>query len=156
MSLSTALETLQAEVGQETHISDWLTVDQSMIDKFADATLDFQWIHTNKEKAMAESPFGNTVAHGFLSLSLISYLTGSVDTENPRFPDIKLGVNYGMNKVRFPAPVLEGSKIRSRTTLLKVEEVAGNGLQATSQVTIEIEGQEKPACVAEILGRLYF
>ena len=156
MSLSTALETLQAEVGQETHISDWLTVDQSMIDKFADATLDFQWIHTNKEKAVAESPFGKTVAHGFLSLSLISYLTGSVDTENPRFPDIKLGVNYGMNKVRFPAPVLEGSKIRSRTTLLKVEEVAGNGLQATSQVTIEIEGQEKPACVAEILGRLYF
>lgn len=156
MSLSTALETLQAEVGQETHVSDWLTVDQSMIDKFADATLDFQWIHINKEKAVAESPFGNTVAHGFLSLSLISYLTGSVDTENPRFPDIKLGVNYGMNKVRFPAPVLEGSKIRSRTTLLKVEEVAGNGLQATSQVTIEIENQEKPACVAEILGRLYF
>ena len=156
MSLSTALETLQAEVGQETHVSDWLTVDQSMIDKFADATLDFQWIHIDKEKARAESPFGDTIAHGFLSLSLISYLTGSVDTENPRFPDIKLGVNYGMNKVRFPAPVLEGSKIRSRTTLLKVEEVAGNGLQATSQVTIEIEHQEKPACVAEILGRLYF
>ncbi len=156
MALGEALKTLEAEVGQETHISDWIVVDQSMIDKFAEATLDFQWIHTDKQKAMAHSPFGNTVAHGFLSLSLIPYLTGSVDIENPRFPDMKLGVNYGMNKVRFPAPVLEGSKIRSRTTLLSVDEVAGNGLQLTSTITIEIEGQEKPACIAEMLGRLYF
>lgn len=155
MSIENAIADLQSKVGTETHVSPWLTITQERINQFADATLDHQWIHVNPERASAESPFGSPVAHGFLTLSLIPHLTGSVDPDKPRYPGVKMGVNYGLNKVRFPSPVPVGSKIRARTTLLSFKEAKG-GLQIINQVTIEIEGQEKPGCVAETVSLLYF
>jgi acyl dehydratase len=156
MSLELALADLQTKLNSETHVSDWLTITQDRINQFADATLDRQWIHVDVKKASAESPFGAPVAHGFLTLSLIPFLSGNVDPDKPRYAGIKLGVNYGMNKVRFPSPVLVGSRVRARVILQSVEEVRGNGLQIISQVTIEIEGNSKPACVAETVSRMYF
>lgn len=155
MPLETALADLQSKVGTETHISDWLTITQERINQFAEATGDFQWIHVDEAKA-AQSPFGSTIAHGYLTLSLIPHLTGGVDPDKPRYPDVKMGINYGLNRVRFPNPVKVGSKVRTRTELQSVEPVKNNGLQMTNKVTIEIEGIEKPACVAETVSRLYF
>jgi acyl dehydratase len=155
MSIEDAITDLQSKVGTETHVGPWLTVTQERIDQFAEATLDRQWIHVDPERAKAESPYGTTVAHGYLTLSLIPHLTGSVDPDKPRFPGVKMGVNYGLNKVRFPNPVPVGAKIRARTRLLGFEKAKG-GLQIINQVTIEIEGQEKPGCVAETVSLLYF
>jgi len=155
MSIENAIADLQTKVGTETHVSPWLTITQERINQFAEATLDHQWIHVDPERANAESPFGGPVAHGFLTLSLIPHLTGSVDPDKPRYPGVKMGVNYGLNKVRFPSPVPVGAKIRARTTLLSFKEAKG-GLQIINQVTIEIEGQEKPGCVAETVSLLYF
>lgn len=155
MSLQKALETLQAQLGQQTHLGDWLTVSQARINQFAEATDDHQWIHVDTEKARQHSPFGTTIAHGYLTLSLIVPLTRQSEAETPKFEGLKMGVNYGLNKVRFPAPVKVGAKIRGRTVLKQVAEVSGS-LQLTREVTIEIEGGEKPACVAETLSRLYF
>ncbi len=156
MSLQAALSDLQAKVGQESHVSDWLTITQEMINAFADATLDHQWIHVDVERAKRESPFGSTVAHGYFTLSLIPHLTGAVDPDAPRYPGVRLAVNYGLNRVRFPHPVPAGARIRARTELLSVEEVAGNGLQIVNKVTVEIDGAAKPGCVAETVSRLYF
>ena len=155
MSIENAIADLETKVGTETHVSPWLTITQERINQFAEATLDHQWIHVDPERANAESPFGGPVAHGFLTLSLIPHLTGSVDPDKPRYPGVKMGVNYGLNKVRFPSPVPVGAKIRARTTLLNFKEAKG-GLQIINQVTIEIEGQEKPGCVAETVSLLYF
>jgi len=156
MSYQNALTDLQAKVGTETHVGDWLTIDQARIDAFAEATLDQQWIHVDVERASRESPFGGPVAHGYLTLSLLPYLTKRVDPDQPPYPGVKLAVNYGLNRVRFPHPVTVGSQVRALTELISVEEVAGNGLQTTNKVTIEIEGAAKPACVAETVSRLYF
>lgn len=156
MSYQTALSDLQSKVGTETHLGEWLTIDQARIDAFAAATLDNQWIHVDVERASRESPFGGPVAHGYLTLSLLPHLMGRVNAEKPVYPGIKLSVNYGLNRVRFPHPVVAGSRIRARTELVSVEEVAGNGLQLVSKVTIEIEGAAKPACVAETVSRMYF
>jgi len=145
---------LRALVGQEVHVSDWLEIDQERIDLFADATGDHQWIHVDPERASRESPFGAPVAHGFLTLSLLPMLT-SPEGGAPRYPGVKLSVNYGLNRVRFPSPVRVGSRVRARSTLQSVEEVKG-GLQIVRIVTVDIEGQQKPACVAEAVGRLYF
>ena len=156
MSYQNVLADLQAKIGTETHLGDWLTVDQARINAFAAATLDNQWIHIDPERASRESPFGGPVAHGYLTLSLLPYLMGRVNAEKPSYPGIKLSVNYGLNRVRFPHPVLAGSRLRSRTELVSVEEVAGDGLQLISKVTIEIDGAAKPACVAETVSRMYF
>ena len=156
MSYQTALADLRSKVGKETHVGEWLTIDQARIDAFAAATLDNQWIHVDVERANRESPFGGPVAHGYLTLSLIPHLAGRVNAEKPPYPGIKLSVNYGLNRVRFPHPVVAGSRIRARTELVSVEEVAGNGLQSVSRVTIEIDGAPKPACVAETVSRIYF
>jgi acyl dehydratase len=156
MSLQTALADLQSKAGTETHVSDWLAISQDRIQQFADATGDHQWIHVDVERANAQSPFGGPIAHGFLTLSLIPYLTGSVDADKPEYPGVRMGINYGLNKVRFPNPVRVGSRVRSRTTLLSAEEVKGNGIQIVKQVTIEVEGEPKPGCVAETVSRLYF
>ena len=137
-------------------MSDWIDVSQEMINGFADVTLDHQWIHTNPEKAATDSPYKTTIAHGFLTLSLIPFLSGSVNPNKPRYPDAKLSVNYGLNKVRFPNAVAVGSKIRARMSPQSVEEVANNGLQVVTKVTMEIDGVEKPACVAEMVARVYF
>lgn len=156
MSYELALADLRSKVGKETHVGEWLTIDQARIDAFADATLDHQWIHVDPERASRESPFGGPVAHGYLTLSLLPHLMGRVNAEKPLYPGIKLSVNYGLNRVRFPHPVTAGSRVRARTELVSVEEVAGDGLQMVYKVTVEIDGAAKPACVAETVARMYF
>jgi acyl dehydratase len=155
MSQTETFTHLQSQVGQEVHVGDWLTVTQEMVNTFADATLDHQWIHVDVDRANAESPFSGPIAHGFLTLSLIPYLTAEVNPDKPRYEGLKMGVNYGVNKVRFPTPVRVGSRVRARVTLQSVEESKG-GLQLVSAITVEIEGSAKPGCVAEMVSLLYF
>ncbi len=156
MSRQTAHTDLQSKIGLESHVSDWFPLTQEMINSFADATLDHQWIHVDVERAGRESPFGAPVAHGYFTLSLIPHLTGQVEPDRPPYPGVTLSVNYGLNRVRFPHPLAADSRIRARTELQSVAEVKGNGLQLVNKVTIEIEGVDKPACVAETVSRLYF
>ncbi len=156
MSRQAALADLRTKIGAESPASDWLAVTQEMINAFADVTRDHQWIHIDPQRAALESPFGATVAHGFFTLSLIPHLTGMVEPDKPRYPGVALTVNYGLNRVRFPHPLLAGQRIRARTQLQSVEEVKGNGLQLVHQVTVDVEGEQKPTCVAEMVSRLYF
>jgi acyl dehydratase len=142
---------VHAATGRELCVTDWVTIDQQRIDRFAEATGDFQWIHVDVERA-ASSPYGGTIAHGFLTLSLLGGLYEPYLQEALPFCD--MGLNYGLNKVRFTAPVRSGSRVRGRFTLVKVDDVDG-GLQLTCTVTIEIEGQERPALVAESIVRRY-
>lgn len=145
-----SLEELQAAVAQEVAVSDWVEIDQARIDSFADATCDHQWIHVDPERCRRESPFGSTVAHGFLTLSLISGMyERSVQLDGAR-----MVINYGLNKVRFPAPVPVGSRVRARLLLESVTPVEGAD-QLLWQVTMEREGGGKPVCVAEMLVRRY-
>jgi len=155
MSLEQALAELKSNLGNEIHVGDWLTVTQERINQFAEATGDHQWIHVNPEKAAAESPYQTTIAHGYLTLSLLPYLTEATNPDKPRFTGVRMGVNYGLNRVRFPHPVKVGARIRTRTTLSEFEEVRG-GVQIVNQVTVEIEGESKPGCVAETVSRYYF
>lgn len=145
------LERLRGMVGSELGVSDWWEITQERVDAFADATDDHQFIHVDPEAA-ANTPFGGTIAHGFLTLSLTVPMGGSVplDVGEP-----KMAINYGLEKVRFPAPVPVGSRIRVRVTLTAVEEVAG-GIHVAQTMTTEIEGQDKPALVAERLTRFYY
>ncbi|HEX6945813.1 MAG TPA: MaoC family dehydratase [Acidimicrobiia bacterium] len=145
------LERLRGLVGTEIGVSDWWEITQERVNAFADATDDHQFIHVDPELA-AQTPFGGTIAHGFLTLSMIVPMLVQIPID-VGYP--VMGINYGLNKVRFPAPVPVGSRIRARYTLDGVEEVSG-GIQLTRTVTVEIEGQEKPACVAESLVRLYY
>lgn len=144
------LAELKALVGQEVAVSDWVEITQDRVNQFAQATGDHQWIHLDVERCKRESPFGGPIAHGFLTLSLLPMLMQN----SVRMTDVRMGVNYGLNKVRFPAPVPVGSKVRSRTTVLSVEDIEG-GAQVTWQVTIEREGGGKPVCVAESISRRY-
>ena len=146
---------LEDFVGSELGISDWMTVDQRRIDAFADVTQDHQWIHTDPVRAARESPWKTTIAHGYLTLSLYPMLRGLVDADKPLFPGVTRVINYGLDKLRFPNAVKSGSRVRARCVLLKLEEVTG-GLQLTEQYTVEIEGEPKPACVAEAIMRAYF
>jgi len=155
MALAEVLADLQGKIGEETHLSDWLPVTQELIDMFANATGDKQWIHINEQRAKAESPFGSTIAHGYLTLSLYPMLRGLVNSDEPIFPGVTNVINYGLNKLRFTNAVKVGSKIRARCTLVAAEEVK-DSLQLTEQYTVEIEGQDRPACVAECIMRLYF
>ena len=143
------LADLQARVGEEVGVSEWITVDQNRIKLFADATGDHQWIHLDAERA-AKGPFGTTIAHGFLTLSLLPEMSASAF----QVLDTRMGVNYGLNRVRFPAPVPSGSRLRGRFKLLKYEPLDG-GAQLTVEVTMEREGSAKPVCVAESLARRY-
>ncbi len=156
MSRQAAYKDLQSKVGADSEPGSWFTVTQNMINGFADATMDHQWIHVDEKRAARDSPFGATVAHGFFTLALIPHLTGMVGPDKPRYPGVALTVNYGLNRVRFPHPLLAGSRIRARTQLQSVEEVSQNGLQLVHKVTVEVEGVEKPTCVAEMVARLYF
>jgi acyl dehydratase len=150
----TSLEELRSLTGQEAAVSDWFEVTQDIIDRFADATGDHQWIHVDVERAKAESPYGTTIAHGFLTLSLLSQLMPQ--TVEIKLP-IKMGVNYGLNKVRFPSAVPAGSKIRARAVLQSLEEIAAKeiGWQLVWNITVEREGGNKPCLVAEWLVRYY-
>jgi acyl dehydratase len=150
MTTTTTLAELPGLVGTELGISDWYEVTQEAVQQFADATADHQWIHLDVERAKKESPFGGPIAHGFLTLSLVVPLVAQVLT----ITDVKMGVNYGLNKVRFPAPVPVGSKVRARVTLKESEQVAG-GLQNVLTVTVEREGGDKPVCIAEWVTRQY-
>jgi acyl dehydratase len=150
MTTTTTLAELPGLVGTELGTSDWYEVTQEHVQKFADATADHQWIHLDVERAKQESPYGGPIAHGFLTLSLLVPLVAQVLT----ITDAKMGVNYGLNKVRFPAAVPVGSKVRASVTLKNVEQVAG-GLQNTLAVTIEREGGDKPVCIAEWVTRQY-
>ena len=138
-------------VGRELGPSEWLTVTQEMIDKFAEATGDHQWIHVDVERARRELPGGKTIAHGYLTLSLLPRLAPTLMTIAKR----RRGLNYGSNKIRFIAPVPAGTRIRLRQRLLNAEEVEDNGLRITSQMTMEVEGSERPAMVAETISVVY-
>jgi acyl dehydratase len=147
---SASIRELEARVGQEIGVSPWLQVTQERIDTFAKAIDDFQWIHVDRERAKT-SPYGGTIAHGFLTLSLLSHLAET--TFN--FSDRKMGVNYGLNRVRFTAPLPSGSRVRARFSLGKYEKLDG-GVQVTWNTVVEREGEEKPVLVAEWIGRHYF
>ena len=153
MSKETMFADFKRNVGKETHVGEWLTIKQERIDQFAEVTEERQWIHVDPERAKRESPFGDTVAHGYLVLSLLPRLMEGMATTLDA--DMKLVVNYGLNRVRFMSPVKVNSRIRVRNTLKEVHEIAG-GLQIVNEETIDIEGQEKPACVAETITRFYF
>ena len=143
---------LKALVGSNIGTSDWLTVDQAMIDKFAEATGDHQFIHVDVEKAKL-TPFGGTIAHGFLSLSIMPVLTAMTDM--PRLDGIKMGVNYGGNKTRFLAPVRSGKRVRGHFKLLEIEEKRPGQWQQTVEYTLEIEGEDKPALIAEWISQFF-
>lgn len=146
-----SIEELKSLIGQEVGVTDWIPILQERVNQFAKATGDLQWIHLDVERSSRESPYGGTVAHGFLTLSLLPMLMESVIS----MPTSKMGVNYGLNKVRFPAPLLVGSKVRGRIAMMEVEDIAG-GVQITWKVTVEPEGEGKPVCVAELLTRQYW
>lgn len=144
------------KIGSEIHCGPWLQITQERIDAFAAATGDQQWIHTDPLRAARESPYAATIAHGYLTLSLLPLLT---ESNAPGFfektyPGMRLRLNYGLNRVRFPAPVPVGSRIRAHTTVTELEQVGG-GVQFTYLITVELDGHEKPACVAEFLARVY-
>lgn len=144
------------QVGAETHVGPWLTVTQERIDDFARVTGDQQWIHTDPERARRESPYGATVAHGYLTLSLLPQLTESLSRESfsRNYPGMRYRVNYGLNRVRFPQPVIVGSRIRAHTVLKSVDAV-GTAVEIVYTLTVEVENEQKPACVAEFVARVY-
>lgn len=150
------IEMLSPKLASEIHIGPWLTITQERIDRFAEATGDVQWIHTDPVRASRESPYGATVAHGYLTLSLLPMLTESnhPDFFSRNYPGMRMRVNYGLDRVRFPAPVIVGSRIRART-FLKGVAMVGEAVQVAYLITVEIEGHDKPACVAEFIARLY-
>jgi acyl dehydratase len=148
--MPSSIRQLASRVGEEVGVSPWIEVSQERIDTFAKAIEDFQWIHVDPARA-TDSPFGGTIAHGFLTLSLLSHLSERTFS----FSDRKMGVNYGLNRLRFTAPVPSGSRVRARFTLAKYEPLEG-GVQVTWHTVVEIEGAQKPALVAEWIGRHYY
>lgn len=156
MAADELLTFLQPQLGEEIHVGPWLTITQERIDRFAEVTGDVQWIHIDPERAAKESPYGSTIAHGYLTLSLLPYLTESnhPDFFQKNYPGMRMRVNYGTNKVRFPAPVRVNARIRARTVLAAAEKI-GEAVQITYLITVEIEGGDKPACVTEFLARVY-
>lgn len=150
MHVVKSLQDAKALEGVEVGVSDWLIVDQERIDTFADATGDHQWIHVDTERAAREMPGGKTIAHGYLTLSLIPALTsGFVE-----FPGLKQAINFGCNKIRFYTPVIVGSRVRGRAVIRQARQ-RGGALHLVSEVRVEVEGERKPACVAETIG-IYF
>ncbi|MCV7205615.1 MaoC family dehydratase [Mycolicibacterium peregrinum] len=139
-------------VGEELGVGDWILVDQQRIDAFADITEDHQWIHVDVDRAKDESPYGATIAHGFLTLSLLPVLS----SHNYRFENSKMRVNYGLNKVRFLAPVTAGSRVRARTVLVEAAKVDDSTVNVTMRHTIELDGSDKPAAVADLIVRAIF
>jgi acyl dehydratase len=139
-------------VGQELGVSEWIAIEQERIDAFADATDDHQWIHVDVKRARTESPYRTTIAHGFLTLSLIPALS----KDNYRVENAKMGINYGLNKVRFLAPVPVGSRIRLRSELIDAKKVNDNTVDLVVRQTVELDGSDKPAAVAEVIARMIF
>ena len=150
MTTTISKDVLKTKVGEHLGYSDWLEVTQDRVNQFADATGDHQWIHVDVDRAKKESPFGGPIAHGYLTLSLLPMTLGKV----VRVEGFKMGVNYGLNKLRFPAPVPVGAKLRAGAVLSQLDDIPG-GVQLTYEVTFEVQGGEKPAAVAEVLLRYY-
>jgi len=140
------IRALEQRVGEEVAVSPWIEITQERIDTFARAIDDFQWIHVDRARAKS-SPYGGTIAHGFLTLSLLSHLS----EQTFAYSDRKMGVNYGLNRVRFTSPVPSGARVRARFTLAKYEKIDGNGVQVTWSTVVEIEGKDKPALVGEVV-----
>lgn len=138
-------------LGKQLPVGNWYTITQEMINDFANATLDKQWIHVDEKRAAKVSPFKSTVAHGFMSVAMISRML----EEAFSIKSVKMGLNYGLNKVRFPNPVPVNSELRMISEVKEIEDIANNGIKVTFSCTIEIKGQEKPACVAEFLAALF-
>jgi len=146
-----SLISLKEFVGREIAVTDWLEMTQARIDGFAETTDDRQWIHTDRERAKKESPYGTTIAHGFLTLSLLShFMKRAIQFGN----GVRIGINYGLNRVRFPSPVPAGCKIRARIGLLSTRQLS-DALEATYSVAVEVENSDKPCCVAEWVVRYY-
>jgi acyl dehydratase len=144
------LKDIAQHVGEEMGVSEWVLIDQDRVNKFADATGDHQWIHIDVERAKRELPTKGTIAHGYLTLSLIPFLAAKIS----RIDGVSRGINYGSNKVRFTNMVPVGSKVRARSKIIAAEP-KGPGVQITNEVTIEIEGQDRPACIAETISIVY-
>ncbi|WP_320821816.1 MaoC family dehydratase [Reinekea sp.] len=149
------LQQLSAQMNQVTLVGEWLTVDQERINRFAEVTDDHQWIHTDVERAKEHSPFGGTIAHGFLTLALLPKLIGAVNPDTPPYPGAKMVVNLGLNQVRYPYPVKTGSRLRASKKVIHVALVR-RGLEVTEEITVEIQGCRRPACVAQTLMLLVF
>jgi acyl dehydratase len=149
------LQQLSAQMNQVTLVGEWLTIDQERINRFADVTDDHQWIHTDVERAKEHSPFGGTIAHGFLTLALLPKLIGAVNPDTPPYPGAKMVVNLGLNQVRYPYPVKTGSRLRASKKVIHVALVR-RGLEVTEEITVEIQGCRRPACVAQTLILLVF
>ena len=150
MRVFESLAELKPLVGEEVAVSDWVTVTQQRIDQFAEATGDHQWIHVDPQRA-ARGPFGTTIAHGYLTLSMLPLFADSAIG----FRNVRMSVNYGLNRVRFMSPVPAGSELRARFRLLAVEHIATDGVQVTTEVTVERKGSDRPVCVAESIARRY-
>ena len=153
-NMATALEILQGRIGESSSPTEWLEMTQERINDFADVTMDHQWIHVDADRAKA-GPFGAPIAHGHLTLSIMGHLPRTEVVPGPALEGQKLGINYGFDKVRFPSPVPVGAKIRTTSTLKRAE-LKGGMIETMNEVKVEVEGQEKPAVVAESLGRLVF
>lgn len=153
-ALQNGYETLTARIGQPSEPTDWFEMTQERINDFADTTLDHQWIHIDPERAKA-GPFGKPIAHGQLTMSLMSFLPGGDGIGLPALDGMRMGINYGWNRVRFPSPVAVGARIRTRAEIRSVE-VKGQMLEVVNQLTVEVEGQSKPACVGDSVIRLVF
>jgi len=152
-----AIAVFQKHLGSEEGVGEWLAIDQERINAFADATLDHQFIHVDPEKSAQLSPYKVTIAHGFLTLSMVVHLGKTIPVCDPEaYQGVVMGVNYGLDKVRFPSPVPVNSKIRARRELIGAELKAPNTLQIKQRVTVEIDGEAKPGCVAETLARLIY
>ena len=153
-AMQVAYDTLQGRVDESGQPSDWFEITQGRINDFADVTLDHQWIHIDAERA-STGPFGTTIAHGHLTLSIMGHLPRAVEENAPRLEGQKLMINYGFDKVRFPSPVPVGARVRTTSTLKRVEIKVGM-IETMNEIVVEVEGQDKPCCVAESLGRLVF
>ena len=154
-ALQHAHDVLQTYIGRDQPPTDWFKVTQDQIDQFADVTMDHQWIHVDKERAK-DGPFGTTIAHGHLTLSIMGHLPRSTeDTGLPTLEGQKMGINYGFDRVRFPSPVKVGARIRASRTLKRIE-IKGGMIEAMQEVVVEVDGQDKPACVAESVSRMVF
>lgn len=145
------IDTAKDLVGKEVGVSDWVLIDQNRINAFADATGDHQWIHVDVERAKRDMPGGKTIAHGYLTLSLLPMMMAQI----MRFENVSRGINYGSDKVRFTNTVPVDSRVRARQKVIEAEPVRGNGMKVKNEVTIEIEGQERPACIAEVISIVY-
>lgn len=153
-AIDNARQSLEARIGERSAPTDWFEITQERINQFAEATLDHQWIHTDPERAKG-GPFGTTIAHGQLTMSIMSFLPGGQGVGLPALEGMQMGINYGWNKVRFPSPVPVGAEVRT-SAMLKSVEIKGGMLEVVNELTLEINGQDKPGCVAESVLRLVF